>query len=217
MKRFVRVKRLKKGKLLYGIAVMQVAAILMLAGLSAYGDFNPQGNRVLGVGRFQAQSTAVPTTGIQRLSMATSEDSITTINVSELATPIERELTLNDPIPSLPDPVEDSGTPVEIGWSIGRASAYGISDRLVGSWTALGDQVTEDSMGVAVPVAWYHLLGHTIEIEYNGIVVTAIINDTGGFAGYGRSLDLQPGVFKAFGFDNDDDWGVRTVRYRIID
>jgi hypothetical protein len=33
---------------------------------------------------------------------------------------------------------------------------------------------------------------------------------------YGRSLDLQPGVWRAFGFASEFDWGVRTVNWRVI-
>jgi hypothetical protein len=34
--------------------------------------------------------------------------------------------------------------------------------------------------------------------------------------GGARALDLQPGVFKAFGFSTCDDWGVREVQYRFL-
>ena len=38
----------------------------------------------------------------------------------------------------------------------------------------------------------------------------------GGMGGGSRSLDLQPGVWKAFGYSSCDDWGLRTVSYRIL-
>ena len=42
-------------------------------------------------------------------------------------------------------------------------------------------------------------------------------NDDCGYMGGGsRSLDFQPGVFKAFGFSDCDSWGLRTVSYRFL-
>jgi len=72
-------------------------------------------------------------------------------------------------------------------------------------------------MGVAVPESESYLVGKTVEIKYNNQVVQVLINDTGGFGNLGRTLDLQPGVWKAFGFSDEYSWGVRTVQYRIID
>ena len=37
-----------------------------------------------------------------------------------------------------------------------------------------------------------------------------------GMGGGSRALDLQPGVFKAFGFNTCQAWGVRTVSYRFL-
>ena len=34
--------------------------------------------------------------------------------------------------------------------------------------------------------------------------------------GGSRVLDLQPGVWKAFGFSSCNDWGLRTVSYRFL-
>ena len=73
-------------------------------------------------------------------------------------------------------------------------------------------------MGVAIPLAWGRrdLLGHKVEISYGGKTVTAVINDLGGMGGGSRALDLQPGVWRAFGFGSCNSWGVRTVKYRIL-
>ena len=76
-------------------------------------------------------------------------------------------------------------------------------------------------MGVAVPMAWGKsvydsLMGHKVLIEYNGKIVEATINDIGNMRGGERVLDLQPGVFKSFGFGGARDWGLRTVRYKIL-
>ena len=105
------------------------------------------------------------------------------------------------------------------GWKTGKASAYGGStDPGCGTITANGSRVTNSSMGVAIPLAWGRrdLLGHKVEIQYNGKTVTATINDLGGMGGGSRALDLQPGVFKSFGFNSCRAWGVRTVKYRIL-
>ena len=55
-----------------------------------------------------------------------------------------------------------------------------------------------------------------MQISYDGMTVYAVINDCGGMGGGSRSLDLQPGVWKAFGYSSCDDWGLRTVSYRIL-
>ena len=104
-------------------------------------------------------------------------------------------------------------------WSSGKASAYGgATDPGCGSITANGSRVTESSMGVAIPLAWGRrdLLGHKVMINYGGKTVTATINDLGGMGGGARHLDLQPGVWRAFGFNSCNAWGVRTVKYKIL-
>ena len=84
--------------------------------------------------------------------------------------------------------------------------------------TATGATVNDYSMGVAVPIAWgpeaYY--GRSVEISYGGVTVVATVNDCGGMGGGSRALDLQPGVFKAFGASTCDDWGVREVSYRFL-
>ena len=105
------------------------------------------------------------------------------------------------------------------GWSTGIASAYGgSSDPTSGSYSATGALVNDYSMGVAIPLAWGRrdLLGHKVLISYNGKTVTAVINDLGGMGGGARSLDLQPGVFKALGFNTANSWGIRSVSYQIL-
>ena len=108
------------------------------------------------------------------------------------------------------------------GWRTGIASAYGgHSDPTapVGSHTATGAVVTESSMGVAVPMAWDNFrsyFGRKVEISYNGQSVIATVNDCGGMGGGSRSLDLQPGVFRAFGCTTCDQWGLRTVSFRFL-
>ena len=112
--------------------------------------------------------------------------------------------------------VADPGT----GWQTGVASAYGsTSDGTLGGTTATGAIVTETSMGVAIPMSWPNYrsyLGRSVEISYGGMTVIAVVNDCGGMGGGSRSLDLQPGVWKAFGASSCYDWGLRTVSYRFL-
>lgn len=114
------------------------------------------------------------------------------------------------------------GGPVDgqAGWRSGVASAYGsTSDGTLGKPTASGAIVTETSMGVAIPMSWPNArsyLGRQVEISYGGATVVATVNDLGGMGGGSRSLDLQPGVWKALGASSCYDWGLRTVSYRFL-
>jgi len=193
-----------------------LAAVLLFTNASAFAEFAIGGARTLGVGRIQS-STATATDNVapvERLVLPSNDVQPASIGETVLATPIDRDVTLSDPAPVI---VADAGsTGTEGEWQSGLASAYGLTD---GSspYVAYGeDVITEDSFGVAVPYGHSYLYGRYMEIEYNGIVVVAYINDTGSFGSIGRSLDLQPGIFRAFGFENEDDWGVRTVRFRVL-
>lgn len=116
----------------------------------------------------------------------------------------------------------NAGPSAGAGWSTGIASAYGGStDPYTPNpgVTATGDVCDDWSMGVAVPMAWdryWQYYGRTVEISYNGITVFAIVNDCGYMGGGSRSLDLQPGVWKAFGYSSCTEWGLRTVQYRFL-
>ncbi|HJF63921.1 MAG TPA: hypothetical protein K8W22_10705 [Gordonibacter urolithinfaciens] len=117
-----------------------------------------------------------------------------------------------------PEPAPDPG----VGWSTGVASAYGGStdpSTPNPGITATGAVCDDWSMGVAVPMAWpryWQYYGRTVEISYGGMTVLATVNDCGYMGGGSRSLDLQPGVWKAFGFSSCNDWGLRTVSYRFL-
>lgn len=123
------------------------------------------------------------------------------------------------PVPETPPAAVE--TPTD-GWSTGLASAYGgSSDPSTPNpgTTANGSICDDDSMGVAIPISWPNrssYYGRTIEINYNGMTVYGTINDCGNLQNYGRALDLQPGIFKAFGFSTCQAWGSRTVSYRIL-
>ena len=101
-------------------------------------------------------------------------------------------------------------------WMRGLASAYDVDNNTGGTATASGAILTSDSVTVAVPASQYYLLGRTVEIRYGGKTITATVTDTGGFASYGRVLDLAGGCWKAFGFSSCYDWGVRAVQYRFL-
>lgn len=131
--------------------------------------------------------------------------------------------TIDRPDPPQTTPIPDPDlSDSDKGWSSGVASAYGGStDPYTPNpgITATGAVCNDSSMGVAVPMSWpryWQYYGRTVEIAYNGITVLATINDCGYMGGGSRSLDLQPGVWKAFGFTSCTDWGLRTVSYRIL-
>ena len=112
----------------------------------------------------------------------------------------------------------DSSTNSSTGWTTVTASAY--DD--VGQLTANGERLTWDSMTVAVPKGSVYNANKnkTMQIEYNGKVVTARVTDCGNFGAgnkyTNRELDLAPGVWKAFGATSASNWGLRTVKYRYI-
>ena len=124
-----------------------------------------------------------------------------------------------DPLPTAPRVAPDvnDGT-----WSSGSASGYNIATNDDGKGnfgvtnTSSGIALTDNSITVAVPESQSYLVGSVVELCYDGKVVIATVTDTGGFAKYGRSLDLAPGVYKAFGASSPSDWGVRTIYYRFL-
>ena len=116
----------------------------------------------------------------------------------------------------------DSAVQPGSGWSTGVASAYGGStDPYTPNpgTTATGAVCDDNSIGVAIPMSWpnyWTYFGRSVEISYGGKTVVAVVNDCGGMGGGSRSLDLQPGVWKQFGFSSCQEWGIRTVSYRFI-
>lgn len=118
--------------------------------------------------------------------------------------------------PSNPNATDGSEVKSDGEWMIGMASAYSMADNTGGNATASGDELTDDSMSVAVPLSQRYLLGRTVQIRYGGKTITAVVNDVGGFAAYGRVLDLAGGCWKAFGCSSPFEWGVRAVQYRFL-
>ena len=111
----------------------------------------------------------------------------------------------------------NSNTSTNTGsWLTGSCSAYGsTSDNTLGHATATGAIVTESSMGIAMPIGKARY-GAKVELNYGGKTCIAVVNDCGGFGSYGRTFDLQPGVWRALGASSCEDWGVRTVSYRWL-
>lgn len=142
-------------------------------------------------------------------------DQITDVAPDPSPSPAPDDGSGSDPAPA---PAPDPGA----GWSTGIASAYGGStDPYTPNpgTTATGAVCDDWSMGVAVPMAWpryWQYYGRTVEISYGGMTVLATVNDCGYMGGGSRSLDLQPGVWKAFGYSSCNDWGLRTVSYRFL-
>lgn len=128
------------------------------------------------------------------------------------------ELGTTNPLPTAPHilPTEAEG------WSVGQASGYSFSDNDDGKGnfgttaTASGVPLTETGITVAVPESQAYLIGSAVAIRYGETIVVATVTDTGGFAGFGRALDLAPGVWKAFGASSVSEWGVRTVYYKFL-
>ena len=111
--------------------------------------------------------------------------------------------------------LDPAASPEGTGWLVGSASAYSLDDNDGGDATASGIPLDETSLTVAVPESQASLLGAVVEIYYGGICVEAVVTDTGGFEDFGRSFDLAPGVWRAFGADDVEDWGVRDISYRF--
>lgn len=167
--------------------------------------------------------TVAPTTTAQRsITVKDPDPVIVPVAVDESnPTAVEKAKTVCtlSPLPTAPRVAPDvnDGT-----WQTGVASAYDVetNDDGLGNFgvnvTASGIKLHDNSITVAVPASKAYLLGRIVEICYDGKVVIATVTDTGGFEGYGRALDLAPGVFKALGAPTSYDWGTRTVSYRYL-
>lgn len=143
----------------------------------------------------------------------------------------DRDPVVSDNQPVVPDTGgsnnnsgNNSGSSSNQGWKTGIASAYGGSsdpNTPNPGTTSNGSICDDNSTGVAIPLAWgdaewARLKGRTVEIKYNGMTVYGVVNDRGGMGGGSRVLDLQPGIFKAFGYSTCMAWGLRTVSYRFL-
>lgn len=102
------------------------------------------------------------------------------------------------------------------GWSSAMASAYSLEDNDGWDQTASGIPLDETTPTVAVPLDRSDLLGTEVDISYGGMVVRATVTDVGNFGSEGRLFDLSPALWRGFGFETVDEWGVREVSYRFV-
>ena len=79
--------------------------------------------------------------------------------------------------PSNPSATDGSEVKSDGEWMIGMASAYSVDSNTGGNATASGDELTDDSMSVAVPLSQRYLLGRSVQIRYGGKTITAVVND----------------------------------------
>lgn len=128
------------------------------------------------------------------------------------------ELGTMNPKPTAPHILPDESD----GWQLGSASAYefACNDDGKGNFgttaTASGIPLSDTGMTVAVPQSQSDRIGQAVAIRYGETIIVATVTDTGGFAEYGRALDLAPGCWKAFGASGTQDWGVRDVYYKFL-
>jgi 3D (Asp-Asp-Asp) domain-containing protein len=97
-------------------------------------------------------------------------------------------------------------------WHRSHASAYGLSDGLMGHRTACGLYVRPDSMFVAhrtLPC------GTRLRLAYRDRRVTVTVGDRGPYIA-GRDFDLAPGAFRALGARTDLHWGHRDIYWRHL-
>ena len=143
---------------------------------------------------------------------------ISAIDSSQVAQAAAAQLGTTNPLPTAPHI-----TPSEKeDFKRGPVSAYSHADNDDGKGnfgtdaTASGIPLTQSGLTVAVPESMHHMLGHAVALSYNGKVIVATVTDTGGFAGFGRALDLAPGCWKAFGVSSPQEWGVRDIYYKFL-
>lgn len=152
---------------------------------------------------------------LQRSVASSSLDSVVELAAVDLGDPATIRAAakigvLNPPAGVKTRAIDTSGS----GWKTGVASGYDVDSS--STLTRSGRAFDDDCVTVAVPEGMEDLLGHPVVIVFEGKVVVATVTDTGGFAKYGRALDLGGGVFKAFGYDDIWEWGIRDVHYKFL-
>jgi rare lipoprotein A (peptidoglycan hydrolase) len=106
----------------------------------------------------------------------------------------------------LPAPVYESSDT----WNTCLASTYGIGDGLLGRSTATGDILNTTDLTFAARPGYGIGIGQRIEVEYNGVRVVGVRNDSGPFVGK-RKIDLAPAMCSVLGFS-----GVHEIRWRKV-
>lgn len=164
---------------------------------------------------------------------------VTMSSAESLKTAQQRTFTVEDPEPTIVLAAVDAGDPNTVaaaaaigttnpmptaqhlredtsgeGWLTGVASAYDVASS--STLTYSGRSFDDNCVTVAVPQGMEEYVGRPVEIVWNDQVVIATVTDTGGFAKYGRCLDLGGGVWKAFGCETVAEWGLQTITYRYL-
>ncbi len=110
------------------------------------------------------------------------------------------------------DPLYDKSS----GWI--EAGSCATEYAATGSQTASTYKWDDDEAQVGLDKSsypWAHF-GDYVEVEYEGIVVTAQVVDCGYYGAGPAGIILNPGVYEEFGAVDSDDWGRRDVRYRFV-
>ena len=102
------------------------------------------------------------------------------------------------------------------GWISAEACATEVAE--VGTITASEIPFDDDipQVGLDTSSYPYEHFGKYVEIEYNGVTVTAQVVDCGGYNAGTSGIVLNPAVFYQFGAWDVDDWGRREVSYRFV-
>lgn len=224
--------------LLFAVFVFAATSISLFIGLGTASGMGEPDASTIGIGSLRSESSsniaafsaadklgvadAANPEAMQQLSQATQRPvfsteaqpvvELTAVDLGDQAT-IKAAASIGVLNPAQDTPRTKIDTSGE-GWLVGQASGYDIASS--STLTRSGRAFDDDCVTVAVPEGMEDLLGHPVVIVYDGMVVVATVTDTGGFAKYGRALDLGGGVFKAFGFDDIWEWGVREVHYKFL-
>ena len=205
-----------------------VGALALMFGLSAADASRDVDSTTLGIGTqvstvdVQSPDGSALSRGASRSITVSDPDPVIVISAVDYTNSntvaAAEQLGTTDPLPTAPHILPDESD----GWSTGQvsgyspASCYDSEGNPGHTTTASGVTLTYSSLTVAVPESQSHLLGSAVAIRYGETIVVATVTDTGGFEGYGRALDLAPGVWQAFGASSEQEWGVRTVYYKFL-
>lgn len=186
----------------------------------ARADFGAESTeQIIGVGRIQSSTAAAYAEATaathfeapQVLSEESNDD------VSQLAQPLTRNIENAEAAIESISLTQRFGEQDENGWYTTKSSAYGPSS--AGTHTSLGTELTLTSMDIGCHIAHIDvLMGRTVELNYNGMILRCRVVDCGYMANDGRLFDLQPGVCTYFGAETPEfGWGIRTIKWRFVD
>jgi len=201
------------------IIIASLTVCLLVSAPLAYANFSSDSaEQVIGVGRIQ--SSASPSTselsGATHFAAPAELVNEPTQTVSQLAQPLDRGIENPEDAIETIGLIQRFGEPDENGWWSVKTSAYGPSS--AGQWTALGTELTLESMDIGVHINSIDLMGRYVYLMYGDVVLKCRIVDNGEMAPDGRLFDLQPGVCTAFGAPTPEfGWGIRWVKWKFAD